>query len=119
MNDGDKPQLYREAAESLRRLASQAPLPDIQGDVLDLSARFERMAMYFEAQLRLGAAGEERDDQTTFGCGAALSRRRHRRGLIPYRQSEPLYAERGRKCRRRSRGSPTGNGRDNAGARTC
>ena len=73
MNDGDKPQLYREAAESLRRLASQAPLPDIQGDVLDLSAGFERMAMYFEAQLRLGAAGEERDDQTVFGCGAAVA----------------------------------------------
>ena len=50
VSDGDKPQLYREAAESLRRLASQSCLPNIQGDVLDLSARFERMAMYFEAQ---------------------------------------------------------------------
>jgi len=58
VSDGDKPQLYREAAESLRRLASQCTLPDIQGDVLDLSARFERMAMYFEAQ-RHGAARDK------------------------------------------------------------
>jgi hypothetical protein len=55
MNDAEKPtpELYREAAEKLRQLAEQSPLPDIQGDLLHLAARFERMAAYFEAQLRL------------------------------------------------------------------
>jgi hypothetical protein len=50
------PELYREAAEKLRQLAGQSPLPDIQGDLLDLAARFERMAIYIEAQYGLGAA---------------------------------------------------------------
>jgi hypothetical protein len=56
MSGADKLQLYREAAAELRRLANQS---DIQGDVLDLSARFERMAMYFEAQQRHGAARDQ------------------------------------------------------------
>ena len=59
MSGADKLQLYREAAAELRRLANQSPLPDIQGDALDLSARFERMAMYFEAQQRHGAARDQ------------------------------------------------------------
>jgi hypothetical protein len=59
MSNADKPEVYREAAAELRRLASQSPLPDIQGDLLDLSARFERMALYFEAQQRHGAARDE------------------------------------------------------------
>jgi hypothetical protein len=59
MSNADKPEVYREAAAELRRLASQSPLPDIQGDLLDLSARFERMALYFEAQQRHGAAHDE------------------------------------------------------------
>jgi hypothetical protein len=41
---------YREAAERLRQMARECRLPDIRGDLLDLSARFERMAAYFEAQ---------------------------------------------------------------------
>ena len=48
-----KPELYREAAEKLRELARQSYLPDIQGDLRDLAARFERMAAYYEAQRRL------------------------------------------------------------------
>jgi hypothetical protein len=50
------PELYRELAEKLRQLAAQSPVPDIHGDLLDLSARFERMAAYFEAQQRLNSA---------------------------------------------------------------
>jgi hypothetical protein len=50
------PELYREIAEKLRELAAQSPLPDIHADLLDLSARFERMAAYFEAQRRLNSA---------------------------------------------------------------
>jgi hypothetical protein len=58
VNDAEQPtpELYREAAEKLRLLADQSPLPDVQGDLLDLAARFERMAAYFEAQRRLDAA---------------------------------------------------------------
>ena len=52
MNDAERPtpELYREAAERLRQMARECRLPDIRGDLLDLSARFERMAAYFEAQ---------------------------------------------------------------------
>jgi hypothetical protein len=58
MNDAEKPspELYREAAQKLRELADQSHLPDIRGDLLDLAARFERMAAHYEAQRRLGAA---------------------------------------------------------------
>ena len=52
------PELYREAAEKLRQLAGQSPLPNIQGDLLELAARFERMAAYLEAQRELGAEGD-------------------------------------------------------------
>jgi hypothetical protein len=58
MKDAEQssPELYREAAQKLRELADESHLPDIRGDLLDLSARFERMAAHFEAQRRLGAA---------------------------------------------------------------
>jgi hypothetical protein len=58
MKDAEQssPELYREAAQKLRELADQSHLPDIRGDLLDLSARFERMAAHFEAQRSLGAA---------------------------------------------------------------
>src|ERR1700732_23021 len=45
-----KPELSREAAERLRQLAGEIRLPDIRADLLDLSARFERMAAYYAAQ---------------------------------------------------------------------
>ena len=51
------PELYREVAEKLRQLAAQSPLPDVRGDLLDLSASFERTAAYFEAQQSLNLAG--------------------------------------------------------------
>jgi hypothetical protein len=44
------PECYREAAERLRQLARECWLADIQADLLDLSARFERMAAYYAAQ---------------------------------------------------------------------
>ena len=52
MSDAEHPtpELYREAAERLRELARQSRLPNIEGDLLDLAARFERMAAYLEAQ---------------------------------------------------------------------
>jgi hypothetical protein len=55
MSDAEQPtpELYREAAKQLRQLAAQSSLPNIQGDLLDLAARFERMAAHFEAQQRL------------------------------------------------------------------
>jgi hypothetical protein len=58
MNNAEQPspELYRQVAQKLRELADQSHLPDIRGDLLDLSARFERMAAHFEAQRRLGAA---------------------------------------------------------------
>jgi len=64
MHDAQQPtpELYREAAEKLRQLAGQSPLPDIRGDLLDLAARFERMAVYFEAQRRRGSARDINED---------------------------------------------------------
>jgi hypothetical protein len=58
MNNAEQPssELYRQAAEKLRALANQSHLPDIRGDLLDLAARFERMAAYYETQRRQGAA---------------------------------------------------------------
>jgi hypothetical protein len=54
MNNAEQPspETYRELAAKLRELADQSHLPEIRGDLLDLSARFERMAAYFEAQRR-------------------------------------------------------------------
>jgi len=54
MNNAEQfsPEAYRELAAKLRELADQLHLPEIRGDLLDLSARFERMAAYFEAQRR-------------------------------------------------------------------
>ena len=42
---------YREAAERLRQLAGESRLSDIQADLLELSARFERMANYYAIQI--------------------------------------------------------------------
>ena len=51
------PDIYREAAEEVRQLARRARLTDIRGDLLQLSARFERLAAYADAAIRLGAPG--------------------------------------------------------------
>jgi len=51
------PELYREAAEQVRQLARQARLTDIRGDLLDLAAKFERLAAYADAAIRLGLPG--------------------------------------------------------------
>jgi hypothetical protein len=62
MNDAEQPspELYRQAAQKLRELADESHLPDIRGDLLDLSARFERMAAHYESQRRVGAARDKR-----------------------------------------------------------
>ena len=44
-----EPVKLRELAKQLRRLADQSLLPDIKADLLDLAARFERMAADLEA----------------------------------------------------------------------
>jgi len=44
-----EPVELRELAKQLRRLADQSLLPDIKADLLDLAARFERMAANLEA----------------------------------------------------------------------
>jgi len=61
MDDAEQPspELYRQAAEKLRELADQSHLPDIQGDLRVLAARFERMAIYYEAQRRLRPARDK------------------------------------------------------------
>jgi hypothetical protein len=48
------PELYRKAAENVRQLARQARLTDIRDDLLELAARFERMAAYADAAIRHG-----------------------------------------------------------------
>jgi len=52
MSDADQssPELYRGAAAKLRDLAAETHLPDIKGELLELAARFERMATYYAAQ---------------------------------------------------------------------
>jgi hypothetical protein len=62
MNNAERPspERYRQAAEKLRELADQSHLPDIRADVLELAARFERMATYLEAQRRLSPAREDK-----------------------------------------------------------
>jgi hypothetical protein len=57
MNHAEQPspELYR-AAEKLRELADQSHLPDVQEDLRELAARFERMAAHYDAQGRRGAA---------------------------------------------------------------
>ena len=57
MNDAEQPspELYR-LAQKLRELADQSHLPDIQADLRQLAARFDRMATEFEARRRLGSA---------------------------------------------------------------
>jgi hypothetical protein len=66
MNDAQQPitDYYRETAEQLRQLARVSRLTDIRGDLLELSARFERIAAYVDAAIRLGAPG--------FPCGELL-----------------------------------------------
>jgi hypothetical protein len=63
MDDAEQPspELYR-LAQKLRELADQSHLPDIQGDLRQLAARFDRMAAYLEAQRRLGAARSTHKD---------------------------------------------------------
>jgi hypothetical protein len=64
MSDAEQPipELYREAAEQVRQLARQARLTDIRGDLLELAARFERMAGYADAAIRLGLPGYPHGD---------------------------------------------------------
>ena len=49
MSDAERPipEFYREAAERL----GESRLSDIQADLLELSARFERMANYYAIQI--------------------------------------------------------------------
>jgi hypothetical protein len=56
MSDAEQPipELYREAAEQVRQLARQARLTDIRLDLLQLAARFERLASDADAAIRLG-----------------------------------------------------------------
>ena len=62
MSDAEQPspELYR-LTKKLRELADQSHLPDIQGDLRQLAARFERMAVHFDAQRRLRPAREKKE----------------------------------------------------------
>jgi hypothetical protein len=59
MSDAEQPipAVYREAAEQVRQLARQARLTDIRGDLLELAARFERLAANADAAIRLRLPG--------------------------------------------------------------
>jgi len=59
MDDAEQtvPMIYREAAEQVREVAGRAKLSDIRSHLLELSTLFERLAVYAEAALRLGAPG--------------------------------------------------------------
>jgi hypothetical protein len=53
MSDAEQPtaELYREAADRLRELAKQIPLPEIQAELASVAAYFERMATHLEQTL--------------------------------------------------------------------
>lgn len=70
MSDAEQPipEIYREAAEQVRQLARVARLTDIRGDLLELSARFERLAAYADAAIRLGAPGYPHGERLPIGC---------------------------------------------------
>ena len=51
------PSLYREAAEQVRQLAARSRLADVRSDLLELSARFERLGAYAEAAISRGLTG--------------------------------------------------------------
>ena len=59
MSDAEQPipELYREVAEQVRQLARQARLTDIRDDLLALAAKFERLAAYADAAIRLQLPG--------------------------------------------------------------
>jgi len=53
------PERYREAADRLRELAEQSPLPDIQADLISLAAYFDRMAAALDTRRRPGASADK------------------------------------------------------------
>ena len=63
MSDAEQPspELYR-LTKKLKELADQSHLPDIQGDLRQLAARFDRMAAHLEAQRSPGAAPDNGKD---------------------------------------------------------
>ncbi len=67
MSDAEQPipELYREAAEQVRQLARQARLTDIRGDLLELAARFERLATDADAAVRLGPGSSPHGEVVT------------------------------------------------------
>ena len=75
------PELYREAAEQVRQLARRSRLTDVRGDLLALSASYERMASYAEAAIRLGVPGYPLGEILPSPNAQRLLERR-RRGLL-------------------------------------
>jgi hypothetical protein len=67
------PEIYREAAEQVRQLARVARLTDIRGDLLELAARFERMAAYADAAIRQGLPGYPHGERLPSGCDPSRS----------------------------------------------
>jgi hypothetical protein len=61
MNDteGPAPERYREVAARLRELAEQAPVQEIQADLMSLAARFDLMAVRLEERRESGGTREE------------------------------------------------------------
>jgi hypothetical protein len=58
------PEIYRAAAEQVRQLAGVARLTDIRSDLLELAARFERLAAHADAAIRLDAPGYPHGERT-------------------------------------------------------
>ena len=75
------PELYREAAEQVRQLARRSRLTDVRGDLLALSASYERMTSYAEAAIRLGVPGYPLGEILPSPNAQRLLERR-RRGLL-------------------------------------
>jgi hypothetical protein len=76
MSDAEQPipELYRQAAEQVRQLARQARLTDIRGDLLNLAAKFERLASYADAAIRLRLPGYPQGEVVSSKCDRPLHR---------------------------------------------
>ena len=70
MSDAEQPipEIYREVAEQVRQLARVAGLTDIRGDLLELAAKFERLAAYADAAIRLDLPGYPHGERLPIDC---------------------------------------------------
>ena len=68
------PELYRDTAQQVRELPRMSRLTDIRGQLLELSASFERMAAYADAAIRLGAPSYPHGERLPIASAVSVAR---------------------------------------------